>query len=81
MMILDNNLKIAINMLQYHLDENSNVTLLIFENKEQQMKYIKSLKTVVINEKGVTINELYNPHILDGLRYKRYEFIIDKEVK
>lgn len=77
---LNNNLKSAINMLQFHIDRSSNNILLIFDNVEQQMRYIRSLKEVVINEIGITINQLYMPNILDGKRYKQYYFISDDDI-
>lgn len=72
---LDDNLKLAINKLQFYIDKNSETILLIFDNPKEQMRYIKSLKTVVTNERGITMQDLYNPNTLVGLRYRAYYFM------
>ena len=80
MSYLNDNLKRTINMLQFHIDRESDYILLIFDTEQDRMKYIKSLKTVVVKEKHITMGKLYEPNTLDGLRYRAFYFVTDENV-
>lgn len=80
-MRIDDNLKMAINKLQYSIDKNSDVTLLIFDNMDLLNRYLKTLnKTIITNERSITINELIYSNKLDGLRFRNYWFVKDGDI-
>ena len=83
-MILNNNLKMAINRLQVCIVpcyESDNI-LLIFDNEKKLLKYKKTHEYMCPDQILITIEDLwYNRAVLDGLRYKRYHFMIDEEVQ
>lgn len=77
-MILDNATKYVINKLQNYIVpcyESDNI-LIIFDNKEELLKYKKNKKYICPNEILKTMNELYETKSLVGSRYKQYYFYI-----
>ena len=83
-------LKIKINELQYRTTINSDVRLLIFDNYDLLNRYLKITdKTIVLNERTITLYDLCYSNILDGLRIGTYWFVreqdmnnlLDKEVE
>lgn len=83
---INDNFKNALNVLQNHLvksTESDNV-LFIFDNEEQKQKYKKYLrqnKLCEIDKILITINDLLYTNSLIGLRYKRYWFMTDDDMK
>lgn len=77
-MKLDNNLKNAINVLQNYLVQSyeSDYVLLIFDNQAELLKYKRKKNYMCPNEILRTIDELCNYKYFDGLRFKRYFFMM-----
>ena len=74
-------LKAKINLLQFNIDRDSNMQLLIFDNPNLLNSYLKKLdKEVILSEKCITLNELCYSNKLDGLRIKDYWFITEEEI-
>lgn len=60
----------------------SDNVLLIFEDKSKLSKYILKNKFKCPDKILMTIDDIINNSCsLDGIRYKRYEFITNKEMK
>ena len=75
-------LKTKINELQYRIDRNSNIQLLIFDNQNLLNRYLKTLdKEIVLNERSITLYELCYSNKLDGLRFRNYCFIGEQDIK
>ncbi len=83
-MKIEDELKIAIDKLQLGVVssyESDNV-LLIFDNEAELLKYKRKHKYMCPDQILISIQDLcYKPTVLVGLRYKRYHFIRDGEVK
>ena len=76
-MKLDEKTKLMINELQCYIVpcyESDNV-LLIFDNQAELLKYKRSKKYMCPNEILKTMDELFIPGALTGIRYKRYHFV------
>ena len=84
--MINDNFKLAINQLQNRLVESyeSDNVLLIFDNEQQKQKYKNYLKEnnlCEIDKILITINDLLYRNTLIGLRFKRYWFITDEDMK
>jgi len=84
--MINDNFKLAINQLQNRLVKSyeSDNVLLIFDNNRQKEKYEKYLKEnnlCEIDKILITLYDLIHPNSLIGLRYKRYWFMTDEEMK
>ena len=74
-------LKIKINELQFHIDRDSNMQLIIFDNPNLLDNYIKlGDKKAQLNKKLITLNELCYSNALDGLKFRNYWFITEQEI-
>ena len=84
--MINDNFKLAINQLQNRLVESyeSDNILLIFDNEEQKQKYKKYLKqnySCELDKILITLNDLIYKKTLKGLRFKRYWFVTDDDMK
>jgi hypothetical protein len=82
---MNDTFKTALNRLQLYIVpsyESDNI-LLIFQNDDDKVNYLlnkKNKNQCIIDLIPITLNELINnPNRLDGLRYKRYWFVLDEE--
>ena len=79
-------IKMALNEMQCHIvpEYKSDNVLLIFDNEEQKDRYMKIMKDnnhCLIDRIPITLDELSYTNKLVGIRFKRYQFITDEDIK
>ena len=72
---MNNCLKEALNMMQYHIDRNSPNILLIFDNDYLKRNYMETIKEKNTNEICISTNDLCYTNTLSGLKFKAFYFM------
>lgn len=78
-MIMNDDLKIAINTMQDRIVSDCDDILLIFDNQRELNEYKKSRYTKKSNEILITFNDLVNKGLV-GRRFRRYWFMTDRDI-
>lgn len=85
--IFDNRVRNALNILYFHIDKDSDKTLLIFKNEKMIKEYKRKsmvdaeeagcdLRHLFENQIFITERELfYDPNALTGRRFERFIFV------
>lgn len=84
--MINDSFKLALNNLQNRIcsEIKTDNVLLIFDNEQQKRKYKKYLKEnnlCEIDRILLTLNDLFYENTLKGLRFKRYWFMTDDDMK
>lgn len=84
--MINDSFKLALNNLQNRIcsEIETDNNLFIFDNEEQKQKYKKYIKRnnlCEIDKILITLNDLIYTNALKGLRYKRYWFITERDMK
>lgn len=82
-MIMNDNLKVALNYLQYSMTDTSDNALLIFDTNRLADEYRSMLVKRgddITNKMFISLNDLIYSNTLIGRRFSHYYFIIDSDI-